>query len=50
MLSRSDQGIRRVVPVQKLRNQENASIEVGLNVIANNLIRLDNLLKPAMED
>jgi len=33
----------------KLRGQENVSAVFGLHVIAYNLIRLGNLLKPAME-
>lgn len=33
----------------KLRSMENFSAVFGLDVIAYNLIRLDNLLKPVME-
>jgi hypothetical protein len=33
----------------KLRGQENDNAVFGLHVIAYNLIRLGNLLKPAME-
>ena len=33
----------------ELRGQENVSALIGLHVIAYNLIRLGNLLKPAME-